>query len=152
ELQSPAPAQPARLQYADYAAWQREHQHPRAIAAELDWWAQALDGAPQTSMFPPDLPAGTAPARGASVDFEFDADFSASLKHWVQAHHATVYMAFLAAAAALLRVHTGQGDVLIGSPMGVRERPEFEDLIGPFVNLLVIRLQMADDPSFASLL
>ncbi|NIM40834.1 MAG: amino acid adenylation domain-containing protein [Hydrogenophaga sp.] len=157
ELKAPAPAPepsagPARLQYADYAAWQREHQHPEAIRAELDWWDEALKGAPQTSMFPPDLPASDAPARGATVDFEFDAAFSAALKRWVHERHATVYMAFLAASAALLRAHTGQGDVLIGSPMGVRERAEFEDLIGPFVNLLVLRLRMADDPDFTELL
>ena len=155
ELQSPAPEPhggPARLQYADYAAWQREHQRPEAIRADLDWWDDALKGAPPTSMFPPDLPASDAPARGATVDFEFDATFSAALKRWVQERHATVYMAFLAAGAALLRAHTGQGDALIGSPMGVRERAEFEDLIGPFVNLLVIRLRLADDPSFSELL
>jgi len=155
ELKAPAPGSPeppARLQYADYAAWQREHQHPEAIRAELDWWDDALKGAPATSMFPPDLPANDAPARGATVDFEFDATFSAALKRWVHERHATVYMAFLAAGAALLRAHTGQGDVLIGSPMGVRERAEFEDLVGPFVNLLVLRVRTADDPAFSELL
>ncbi|HSX93934.1 MAG TPA: condensation domain-containing protein, partial [Hydrogenophaga sp.] len=99
ELKAPAPESPTRLQYADYAAWQREHQHPEAIRAELDWWDEALKGAPQTSMFPPDLPASDAPARGATVDFEFDAAFSAALKRWVHERHATVYMAFLAASA-----------------------------------------------------
>ena len=155
ELRTPLPEAAAtpRLQYADYAAWQRRQLLPQAGGKDLDWWEQQLKGAPPTSMFPPDLlPNETAPARGATVDFEFDAGFSAALKRWAQERHASVYMAFLAAAAALLRVHTGQGDVLLGSPMGVRERPEFEALIGPFVNLLVLRLRLDEEPSFAELL
>jgi amino acid adenylation domain-containing protein len=146
-----APPAPA-LQYADYAAWQRRTSDPRAMAAELDWWDNALKGAPQMSAFPADLPASDAPARGGNLDFELDADLSAALRQWVHDEHATLYMALVAACAALLRVHTGQGDLLIGSPMGVRERPEFESLVGPFINLLVIRLQLDDDPSFTELL
>lgn len=146
------PAAPARLQYADYAAWQRRTNDPGAIAAELDWWESVLKGAPQTSTFPADLPVSDEPARGATVEFELDADLCAALRQCVRDEHATVYMAFLAVCAALLRVHTGQNDLLIGSPMGVRERPEFENLVGPFVNLQVIRLQLADDPSFTELL
>ncbi|MBX3611478.1 MAG: amino acid adenylation domain-containing protein [Hydrogenophaga sp.] len=153
ELVQPQPELSAAdgLQYADFAAWQRTHQQPQTLASELDWWSQALQGAPQTSMFVPDLVDTDVPARGATVDFTLDAELTRGLKQWVQPRHVTVYMAFLAAIATLLRVHTGQQDVLLGSPMGVRERPEFESLIGPFVNLLVLRLQMQDDPSFADL-
>ena len=61
-------------------------------------------------------------------------------------------MALLAVFAAVLRAHTGQGDIVLGSPMGTRERPEFETIIGPFVNLLVLRLDLDDDPSFIELL
>ena len=139
------------LQYADYAAWQRQTQDPQAIAAELGWWAQTLKGAPQLSVFPPDRLPG-APASGTSIEFEWNADLSAGLRRLVRDEGATLYMALLAACAALLRAHTGQGDLLLGSPMGVRERPEFETLVGPFVNLLVVRLDLADDPGFAELL
>lgn len=152
ELAAPAPIDVPVLQYADYAAWQRRTSDPAVLAAELAWWEDLLKGAPQTSVFPADLPASDAPARGATVDFEFDAEFSERLRQWVRGEHATVYMALLAATAALLRVHTGQGDLLIGSPMGVRERPEFEQVIGPFVNLQVLRLRLEDDPSFGELL
>jgi amino acid adenylation domain-containing protein len=70
----------------------------------------------------------------------------------VREEGATLYMALLAACAALLRAHTGQGDILLGSPMGVRERPELEVMIGPFVSLVVVRLDLSDDPCFAELL
>ena len=147
-----AAASPPPLQYADYAAWQRSHFDAKATSVELDWWEQTLKGAPQTSTFPADLPGSDQPALGTSLDFELDAELSAALRHWVRAEHATVYMALLAACAALLRVYTGQSDLLIGSPMGVRERPEFEDIVGPFVNLQVVRFELGDDPSFNELL
>lgn len=137
------------LQYADYAAWQRSAVD---TAAGLDWWERTLQGAPQLSAFPADLPLSDAPARGASVDFELDAELVAGLHQLVRRENATVYMAMLAATAALLRAHTGQGDLLLGSPMGVRERAEFESLVGPFVNLQVVRLQVGDDPGFGELL
>jgi hypothetical protein len=153
ELCTPgAPETVPSLQYADYAAWQRRTYDPGAMAADLDWWENTLKGAPQTSDFPADLPPMNLPARGTSCDFELDGELSTRLRDWVRTEHATVYMAFLAACAALLRVYTGQGDLLIGSPMGVRERPEFEDIVGPFVNLQVVRLQLGDDPSFTELL
>jgi amino acid adenylation domain-containing protein len=148
----PESASPQPLQYADYAAWQRQTYDPGAMAVDLEWWEDALKGAPQTSAFPFDLPASDNPARGATVNFELDAELRASLLQCVRGEHATLYMAFLAACAALLRVHTGQSDLLIGSPMGLRERPEFEDLVGPFVNLQVVRLRLDDDPSFFELL
>ncbi len=65
---------------------------------------------------------------------------------------ATLYMALLAACAVVLRAYTGQGDIVLGSPMGMRERPEFETMLGPFVNLVVLRLDLTDDPTFAELL
>jgi len=151
ELAAPAGegAAPPALQYADYAAWQRSAVD---TAAGLDWWERHLQGAPQLSAFPADLPLSDAPARGASVDFELDAELVSGLHQLVRHERATVYMAMLAATAALLRAHTGQGDLLLGSPMGVRERAEFENLIGPFVNLQVVRLQVGDDPAFGELL
>lgn len=136
------------LQYADYAAWQRQ---TADTTAGLDWWEQALKGAPQISAFPADLPTSNAPPRGAAVDFEFDADLLTGLQQLARQENATVYMVLLAATAVLLRAHTGQGDLLLGSPMGVRERAEFENLIGPFVNLQVVRLQVGDDPGFGEL-
>ncbi|MBP7566907.1 MAG: amino acid adenylation domain-containing protein [Burkholderiaceae bacterium] len=137
------------LQYADYAAWQRSAVD---TSAGLDWWERTLQGSPQLSAFPADLPLSDAPARGASVDFELDAELVSGLHQLVRRENATVYMAMLAATVALLRAHTGQGDLLLGSPMGVRERAEFENLVGPFVNLQVVRLQVGDDPGFGELL
>jgi amino acid adenylation domain-containing protein len=138
-----------RFQYVDYAAWQRKK--VRSDSGELDWWTQRLSGAPQTSMFPPDIQPG-GEGKGGSVDFAWDVEFSANLRRFSRERGVTVYMLLVAACAALIRAYTGQSDVLLGSPMGVRERTELETLIGPFVNVTVLRVNLADDPSFAQLL
>jgi amino acid adenylation domain-containing protein len=139
------------LQYVDFAAWQRAIQDPRQIASELEWWERQLAGIPQLCVFPPDkLPASR--QTGLAHSFSWNADFSEAIRSLARLEGATVYMALLAACSAVLKVHTGQHDIVLGSPMGVRERPEFETMIGPFVNLLVLRLDLADDPTFAQLL
>ena len=139
----------SRFQYADYAAWQRQkiNSHDR----ELDWWTRQLNGAPQTSMFPPDMQPG-GERKGVSFDFAWDMEFSANLRRFSREQRVTVYMLLVAACAALVQAYTGQGDVLLGSPMGVRERTELETLIGPFVNVTVLRVNLADDPNFVQLL
>jgi amino acid adenylation domain-containing protein len=145
---APAPA----LQYADLAAWQRNAAQIQAIEAQLRWWERRLAGAPPLSVFLADQP--TTPARqqsGAVHDFRWSEELSQGIRGVAREQGATVYMILLAAVAAVLYRHTGQGDVLLGSPMGLRERPEFESMIGPFVNLLVLRLELSDDPTFEEL-
>ncbi len=140
------------LQYADYAAWQRKTQESHAISTELNWWQARLAGAPPLSVFPADRSASeVARATSAVHDFTWSAELSQGIRSMVRELGATVYMAMLAACATVLYRHTGQDDVVLGSPMGIRERPEFESMIGPFVNLLVVRLDLSDDPSFADL-
>jgi amino acid adenylation domain-containing protein len=139
------------LQFADYAAWHRSRQNPRAMAADLQWWDRYLAGAPQVSVFPPDR-SGSARPVGATREFDWDADLASGLRALARSEGATVYIALLAACAVVLRWHTGQQDFVLGSPMGVRERVELETMIGPFVGLLLIRLDVSGDPSFTELL
>jgi len=142
----PAP----RVQYADYVAWKRRTEDARAVATDLDWWAGRLAGLPDLCAFPADRePAGV--ASGAAFDFAWSRELSESIRAMARAQGATVYMALLAACATVLQRHTGQDDLVLGSPMGTRELAELEGMIGPFINLLVLRLDVADDPPFAEL-
>jgi amino acid adenylation domain-containing protein len=143
---------PSALQYADYAAWQRRSQDPTAIRDELAWWEGQLAGVPQLCGFPADRTTDISSQRGSIRPFSWNAELVAELRKLIRREGVTVYMALLAVFAAVLRAHTGQGDIVLGSPMGARERPEFETIIGPFVNLLVLRLKLDDDPSFIELL
>lgn len=147
---APLPA-PAAVEYIDYAAWQRRLQDRRTITADLAWWKQNLAGIPSMSTLPADRPRSET-AVGTSYAFELSAEISANVLEMVREEGATVYMALLAACAVLLHWYTGQDDLVIGCPMGVRERQEFENVVGPFVNVLALRLNLSNDPTFAELL
>jgi amino acid adenylation domain-containing protein len=141
------------FQYADYAAWQRRNQDQTAIRDELAWWEGQLAGVPQLCTFPADRMNNIGGSEtGSTRPFSWDLEFVAELRKLIRQEGVTIYMALLAVFAAVLRAHTGQGDIVLASPMGTRERSEFETIIGPFVNLLVLRLDLDDDPSFIELL
>lgn len=145
------PLQAFPLQYVDYAAWQRRTEDSAAVLAELDWWERHLAGIPQLCTFPADRAVAT-DRSGSTRPFCWDVELVTELRSLLRAEGATIYMALVAICAAVLRAHAGQDDIVLGSPMGMRERPEFETMLGPFVNLLVLRLNLADDPSFSELL
>ena len=153
-IDSPQTQPLSALQYADYAAWQRSSQDATAIRNELAWWERQLAGIPQLCTFPVDRTSGIVEGgeTGSTRPFCWDAALVAELRNLIRREKVTVYMALLAVFAAVLRAHTGQGDILMGGPTGTRERPEFETIIGPFVNMLVLRLMLDDDPSFIELL
>jgi amino acid adenylation domain-containing protein len=148
----PSAAKPLpRLQFTDYAGWQRARQDPHLLSGDLEWWGRYLSGVPPLSVFAPDE-SGAARGTGETYHFDWDAGFASGLKSLVRASGATIYTALLAACAVVLRWHTGQRDFVLGSPMGTRERVEFETLIGPFVGLLPIRIEVAGDLTFEELL
>jgi amino acid adenylation domain-containing protein len=148
---TPMPAAPP-LQYGDFAAWQRRELEPAKIASQIKWWEDRLAGSPPLSLFPPDLPAREGGKAGATHDFTIDADLADRIRALGRAEGATLYMVLIAVCGVVLRAHTGQEDIVLGSPMGTRERVEFERMIGPFVNLLVLRLSVSEDAAFADLL
>jgi amino acid adenylation domain-containing protein len=147
---TPPEPRPPTLQYTDYAAWQLRTQSQATLAAELAWWENKLAGIPQLCTFQADRPSTDNPT-GSTRPFCWDKELVNGLRSLVRRQNATIYSALLALCAAVLCLHTGQDDIVLGSPMGVRERPEFETMLGPFVNLLVLRLDLADDPSFSEL-
>jgi amino acid adenylation domain-containing protein len=139
------------LQYADYAAWQRRMHETTDLTASLDWWAERLARIPQISA----VPADRAPAEegiGAVLDFSWDKQLADGVRALAQANGATLYMALVAACAAVVGRHAHQDDIVLGSPTGVRELRALESMVGAFVNLLVLRLDLSDDPTFTELL
>jgi amino acid adenylation domain-containing protein len=139
------------LQYADYAAWQRRMHETTDLTASLDWWAKRLAGVPQLSAVPADrTPA--AQGIGAVLNFSWDRQLADGIRALSQANGATLYMALVAAFAAVLGRHANQDDIVLGSPMGVRELRALETMVGPFVSLIVLRLDLSDDPTFVELL
>ncbi|MDT9002490.1 condensation domain-containing protein, partial [Paucibacter sp. APW11] len=141
------------IQYADYAAWQRQCLQGERLEAQLDYWKQRLVGAPELLALPTDRPR---PAQqsyaGASVAFELDTRTCAGLKALGRRHGTTLYMTLLAGWALLMARLSGQDDVVIGSPIANRQRSEVEPLIGFFANTLALRVSLSPDLDVATLL
>ncbi|HEX2092991.1 MAG TPA: amino acid adenylation domain-containing protein, partial [Longimicrobiaceae bacterium] len=136
------------VQYADYAVWQRERLSGPVLEAELAHWRERLDGAPALLELPLDRPRrAAATARGASVPFTLSPRTSEALRALARAEGATLFMTLLTGWQALLSRYSGQEDVLVGTPVSGRTRVELEQLIGFFLNTLVLRADLSGDPT-----
>ncbi|NRD48556.1 non-ribosomal peptide synthase/polyketide synthase, partial [Corallococcus exiguus] len=150
-LGSPLTALP--LQYADYALWQRDWLQGDALERQRAWWRQHLAGAPRALELSTDFPRPAVQSfRGASVPFLLPPELSHALQTLAQQHGATLFMALLASTQTLLARHSGQDDVVIGSPIAGRRFAELEGLIGFFINTLALRSRLDDAPTFVQLL
>jgi amino acid adenylation domain-containing protein len=150
---NPSPLPPVPLQYGDFAVWQQEYLAGGALERQLDYWKERLRGAPGLL----ELPTGRVrPAeqtyRGAAYDFSVPPQVSAGLHALAQQEGATLFMVALAALNALLGRYTGEEDIVVGSPIANRTRPELEGVIGLFANTLAIRVDLSGDPTFRELL
>jgi hypothetical protein len=149
--QPPLPELP--IQYADYAAWQRAWLQGQALEERLVYWERQLQGAPALTQLPTDRPRPPVQTfRGASQSLALPANVGQALKTLSRQQGVTLFMTLLAAFKALLHRYTGQTDLVVGTPVANRDRFEIEDLIGYFVNMLVLRTDLAGAPAFHELL
>ncbi|WP_146180916.1 non-ribosomal peptide synthetase [Limnohabitans sp. 2KL-17] len=153
-LQRQKPALPALpIQYADYAAWQRERLSGEHLQTLLRYWKQQLSGAPALLELPTDRPRPAVQThRGASLDFELDEALTGRLTALANAQGATLFMVLQAAFKVLLSRTCRQDDICVGTPIAGRNRAELEGLIGFFVNTLVLRDHIDAQISFEQLL
>ncbi len=151
-LEQPAPLSALPIQYADWAMWQREWLQGETLAKQLAYWKTQLADAPTTLELPTDRPRpAIQTSHGRTFHFEIAPDLTRQLAIQSQQNGATLYMTLLAAFATLLMRHTHQRDLVIGTPIANRNRPETEALIGLFVNTLPLRIDLTGDPSFRDL-
>lgn len=148
-----APLGKLPVQYADYALWQREWLQGEVLTRQLEYWKRQLAGAPQALALPTDRARPQVQSfRGASRAFSLTPQLSLELRGLARREKVTQYIVLLAAFSVLLARYSGQRDVVVGSPFAGRGLPELETLVGCFVNVLVMRTDMSDDPSFRDLL
>jgi amino acid adenylation domain-containing protein len=141
---------PLALQYADYAAWQRASSTgSQRFDREVQQWVDSLRGAPAAIDLPTDRPRPLVPARvGRALEFDVDAALTTALRTLGRSHGATLFMTLLGACSVLLARQAGQTDVVVGTSLANRTRPELEPLIGLFVNVLPLRMQLESSASF----
>ena len=149
-LPSPWPELP--VQYLDYAVWQRQWLSGERLARQLAYWRRQLASVPPLEL-PADRPRPAVRThQGAAVPLAFGDRLQRDLPGFVRRHGATPFIALMAAWKALLHHWTTQEDVAVGTLVANRGRPEIEGLIGFFANSLVLRTDLAGDPTFVELL
>ncbi|NET07737.1 MAG: amino acid adenylation domain-containing protein [Symploca sp. SIO2B6] len=149
----PSPLPELPIQYADFAAWQRQWLQGEVLDTQLSYWQKQLSGKIPVLQLPTDRPRPRVQTfRGARLSFSIPKSLTEELKALSQKEEVTLFMTLLAAFKILLYRYTFQEDILVGSPIANRNRTEVESLIGFFVNTLVLRTDLSGNPSFRELL
>lgn len=144
----PSPLQPLTIQYADFAAWQRQWLSGDVLEKELRYWKDRLKGDLPVLALPTDhLRPAVQTFNGASISHKVSSALMLRIKELSRTEGVTLFMTLLAAWYLLLNRYTGQNDILVGSPIANRTRQEIEGLIGFFVNTLVLRVDLSGNPT-----
>ncbi|NEQ98488.1 MAG: non-ribosomal peptide synthetase, partial [Cyanothece sp. SIO2G6] len=144
--QSQAPSLPnLPIQYADYAVWQRLWFIAETRNQQLTYWQQQLANIPALLPLPTDYPRPAVQRyQGRTQRIPLPPELSQQIKALAQKQGVTLFMALLTGFQILLYRYSGQEDIVVGSPIANRQRPELEELIGFFVNTLALRSQITD--------
>ncbi|MEV5761071.1 amino acid adenylation domain-containing protein [Streptomyces tendae] len=149
---------PLPVQYADYSLWQRdilgtEDDPTSEITRQLDYWTHTLTGLPDQLELPYDRPRpAVATYRGDRIPFEIPAELYNGIATLARDTQASPFMVLQAALAALLtRLGAGE-DIPIGTPVAGRTDEALDDLIGVFINTLVLRTDTSGRPSALTLI
>ncbi|MCX4881509.1 amino acid adenylation domain-containing protein [Streptomyces sp. NBC_00847] len=144
---------PLPIQYADFADWQRRLLDDQRLQELLGYWHERMRGAPPAIDLPFDRPRpAVATSEGARRRFALPADLTAALRNLATQNGATPFMTMLSLFAVLLHRWSGERDMVIGTPVANRARPELDDLIGFFANTLAMRVRTEPGTSFRDLL
>ncbi|HEX3682182.1 MAG TPA: amino acid adenylation domain-containing protein [Bryobacteraceae bacterium] len=149
----PSPLKPLPIQYADFAAWQRAPKQTAQLDRELAWWLRALRPPLPVTELPADsVRPAIYDATGRYERLSLSRQTSEAIADMARQEGATLFMAMLACAAALLFRYGSQQDSVVGTPIVNRKLPETVPLIGCFVNTLVLRLDGSADPAWREFL
>lgn len=141
------------IQFADYAAWQRDAIQSEKFIQHKEYWKKQLRNYSGILEIPGDRSRPSVQTfKGKKHRIELPQDLIIQLKELSQKSDATLFMTLFASFSALLSRYTGQMDLVIGTPVANRNRFEIEPLIGCFVNTLPLRSDLSGNPTFAEFL
>ncbi|MEC1623777.1 amino acid adenylation domain-containing protein [Bacillus mojavensis] len=149
---------PLAVQYADYALWQQsllgsEHDPDSLIAGQLAFWKERLEDLPDQLELPTDYSRPAEPShQGDTIHFRIDSELHSRLLELARANRVSLFMVLQSGLAALLTRLGAGTDIPIGSPIAGRNDDALGDLVGLFINTLVLRTDTSGDPSFRELL
>ncbi|WP_172844448.1 non-ribosomal peptide synthetase [Tumebacillus algifaecis] len=147
-----SPLSPLSIQFADYAIWQHNRLQQGVLAEQMSYWKERLSGELPVLQLPTDYPITTGETTGDYEDLQLTVELTARLHELSKRSGATMFMTVVSALQLLLSRHTGQDDLMIGSPIAGRHHQQTEGLIGLFLNTLVLRSDLSGDPTFEELL
>lgn len=140
------------IQYGDFAIWQREQCHGESMRQELDYWKRQLKDLPLLD-FPTDHPRGESPTYDASItSILLPVTLTDAVRDLANREGATFFNTMLAALALVLNQYTGQDDFGVATQVAGRNSVEVEQLIGVFINNVVLRMDLSGDPAFPELI
>jgi amino acid adenylation domain-containing protein len=146
--QSPLPELP--IQYADFAVWQREWLRSEGVTNQLDYWKRQLADLPVLKL--PGNKGAASSYSGKVTSFSLDQALTRDLKALSRSEGVTLFVTLLAAFQLLLNRYSGQEDIVVGTDVANRFPVETEQLVGFFVNQLVLRTDLSNNPTFRELL
>lgn len=148
-----SPLTPLPIQYVDYANWQRHWLQGELLESQLDFWRKTLKGAPDLLRMPTDRPRPAIQTyNGAIYSFTIDSQLSGQVKQLSYSQNSTLFMTLLSAYQIMLSRYSGMTDICVGIPSAGRVLPQLDELIGFFVNALVIRGDLSNNPSLQQVL
>ncbi len=149
----PSPLRELRIQYADFAVWQRSYVSGEVINRQLTYWKRQMANAPPVLELPIDWPRRAVQSSKGSVEaVVISNELTTRLKLLGQRESASLFMTLLAAFQVLLFRCSGQSDVVVGSAVSGRKLLELESVVGLFVNALPLRIDLSGNPPFQRVL
>ncbi len=142
-----------QIHYADFAEWQNDYLQGEHLERLVSFWKKQIAGAPALLELPTDYPRPPLQShRGACVARTLPADLVTRLKQASSQERVTLFMTLLAGFNVVLHRYSGQTDLVVGSPVAGRDAAETEDIVGFFVNTLLMRTDLSGDPTVKTLL
>lgn len=140
------------VQYGDFAWWQSRRFENGAMERELDYWRRQLSGAPNALQIPSRvLHRGPMTYNAANKRFDLDEATTQALRNLSRRMGVTFYMILLSALAVLLNRFSGEEDILIGTPVALRMHEDLQNVMGIFLNMILMRIDLSGNPRFPEL-